>query len=255
MKICISDKKKRDTFVSLFQVIKNCSSIVNASFQEDCLHIQGLDKSHVCLYNLDLHKTWFSSYNTTKPINLSFDTSSFYSIISIKNDSQDLIIETDDSNEDILQIFFDSKKGEFKKSFKLPLIDYDYQEMQIPEVEYDAEFSLSSKEITEMFSQLSNFGSDINIRCSEDQVSLTTNGVAGEMKVDILVDDMTSYGIVEDEIVDLTYSLVYVNKMCTTNKLSNEIDFSLSNQCPMKIHYHLGDDSSLVFFIAPKMDD
>ena len=43
--------------------------------------------------------------------------------------------------------------------------------------------------------------------------------------------------------------------MCITNKLSTDVDFSLSNDMPMKIRYDLGDDSSIMFFIAPKMND
>jgi proliferating cell nuclear antigen len=264
MRICIRDKKKKEIFVSLFQVIKSCSTLINATFEEEALRIQGLDKSHICLYNVKLDKSWFTEYelsdisSSSSSLKLCFDTNAFHSIISIKNDNQDLIIQTDDENQDIMQIYFESsetKKGEFKKSFKLPLVDYEYDEMHIPEVDYDAEFSLSSKEMTEMFSQLSNFGNDIIITCSEEEVSLTTNGSTGEMMVDIPVDDLTSYSVIEGEKIVLTYSLIYINKMCITNKLSNEIDFSLSNQCPMRIHYDLGNNSSLVFFIAPKMDE
>jgi proliferating cell nuclear antigen PCNA len=126
--------------------------------------------------------------------------------------------------------------------------------MNIPVVDYDAEFSLSTKLIFDIFSQLNNFGTDIVIKCSQEDISLTTNGSTGEMKVDIPMDDLNSYSIIEDEEITLTYSLAYINKMCITNKLSNDVDFSLSNECPMKISYNLGDDSSLVFFIAPKMD-
>jgi hypothetical protein len=43
--------------------------------------------------------------------------------------------------------------------------------------------------------------------------------------------------------------------MCLTNKLSNEIQFSISGKYPMKIRYDLGDDSSIVFYIAPKLAD
>ena len=39
------------------------------------------------------------------------------------------------------------------------------------------------------------------------------------------------------------------------NKLSNDIEFSLSNNCPMKMSYDLGDNSLLQFFMAPKMND
>jgi proliferating cell nuclear antigen len=164
----------------------------------------------------------------------------------------------EDAGQETLHIKFDSpdaKKGDFKKSFKMPLADYDYDEMHIPEVDYDAEFSLSSKQISEMFSQLSNFGSDIIIKCSEEDISLNTNGATGEMRVDIPIDDLTSYSIVEGAEIKLTYSLAYMNKMCITNKLSTDIDFSLSNDRPMKIEYSLGEDSSMVFFIAPKVED
>jgi hypothetical protein len=106
-----------------------------------------------------------------------------------------------------------------------------------------------------MFSQLSNFGNDIIIKCSEEEISLTTNGVSGEMRVDIPIDDLSGYSIIEGEEIILTYSLSYINKMCITNKLSNDIEFSLSNNCPMKISYDLGDNSLLQFFMAPKIND
>ena len=159
---------------------------------------------------------------------------------------------------DVLYVNFESieaKKGDFKKSFKMPLAEYEYEEMNIPTVDYDADFSLLSKQITDMFSQLNNFGNDIIINCSETSISLTTNGITGEMRVDIPIDDLSSYSIVEGEDITLTYSLAYINKMCITNKLSADVEFSLSNDCPMKISYDLGDDSSMIFFMAPKMND
>jgi hypothetical protein len=75
------------------------------------------------------------------------------------------------------------------------------------------------------------------------------------MLVNIPIEDLTEYSIIEDEIIELTYSLNYIHKMCITNKLSSDIEFSLSRKFPMKISYNLGDDSSLIFFIAPKITE
>jgi len=266
MNIQINDKRKKDVFVSLFQILKNCSSVISATFSSDSLHIQGMDKSHICLFDAKINSQWFNGYEINNKINISFDSNVFYSIISTKSDSQDLIIKMEDDNCDILHINFfpqekETKKGDvkgndcFKKFFKMPLIEYEYEEMAIPSVEYDAEFSLSSKQISDMFTQLNNFGNDIIIKCSEEEISLTTNGVSGEMRVDIPIDDLTSYSIVEGDKIILTYSLSYINKMCITNKLSNDVDFSLSNNCPMNIRYDLGDNSVLHFFMAPKMNE
>ena len=258
MRIQISDKKKKDIFVSIFQVLKNCSSLICVMFETELVHIQGMDKSHVCLFDVKLHKNWFTNYDIIDSTKICFDSNVFHSIISTKSENQDLIIKMNSDDQDVLYVNFESievKKGDFKKSFKMPLVEYEYEEMNIPVVDYDAEFSLSSKQISDMFSQLNNFGNDIIINCSETSISLTTNGITGEMRVDIPIDDLSSYSIVEGEDITLTYSLAYINKMCITNKLSTDIEFSLSNECPMKINYNLGDDSSLVFFIAPKMNE
>ena len=258
MRIQITDKKKKDIFVSVFQVLKNCSSLICVMFETELVHIQGMDKSHVCLFDVKLHKNWFTNYDIIDSTKICFDSNVFHSIISTKSENQDLIIKMNSDEQDVLYVNFESieaKKGDFKKSFKMPLAEYEYEEMNIPTVDYDADFSLLSKQITDMFSQLNNFGNDIIINCSETSISLTTNGITGEMRVDIPIDDLSSYSIVEGEDITLTYSLAYINKMCITNKLSADVEFSLSNDCPMKISYDLGDDSSMIFFMAPKMND
>jgi proliferating cell nuclear antigen len=256
MKITISNKNKKDLFVSLFQVLKNCSTLVSVIFETDKLHIQGMDKSHVCLFDVNIQQKWFDEYVVEEKTNVSFDTNIFHLIISTKQDSHDIIIhKVEEDNLNIDLVSKEHAKGEFNKYFKISLTDYDYQLMNVPDVYYDAEFSISSKKICEIVSQMMTFGTNINIKCSEEKIDLITNGITGEMLVNIPIEDLTEYCIIEGEEIKLSYSLSYINKMCLTNKLSNEINFYISGQYPMKIQYALGDDSYIIFFIAPKISD
>jgi len=257
MLIEIKDKKKKDTFISIFHILKNSSLQINATFNNNLCHIQGMDKSHVCLFDLILKDKWFNLFNVSNTINLSFDSNMFYSIISTKSDEQNLII-TKNENDDFLSIELTtngSKKCDYDKYFKIQLIEYDYEEMNIPQTNYDAELSLPSKKVNDMLLQLGNFGNDLNIICTDECVDFKTKGTSGEMRVNIPIDDMNSYSVLQDEAVNLTYSLQYITKMCITNKLSTDINFNLSNECPMKINYDLGDDSLLTFYIASKISD
>jgi len=256
MKVTITDRHKKDIFVALFQTLKNCSALLSVNFEVNKLHIQGLDKSHVCLFDVSIQKNWFCHYEVSGETQVCFDSSIFHSVISTKQESHDIIIHSD--GEDSLSISLVAKehlKGEFDKYFKIPLAEYDYQEMNIPVVDYDAEFSISSKKICEIVSQMMTFGNDVNVKCSEDKIDLITNGVTGEMLVNIPIEDLTEYSIVEGEQIDITYSLSYINKMCLTNKISNEVKISIVSELPMKISYDLGDDSNLTFYIAPKITD
>jgi proliferating cell nuclear antigen len=255
MNITINDKKKKELFISTFQLLKSSATHINATFNSTSMHIQGMDKSHICFFDLDLKKDWFSSYDVNEQIELCFDSGIFYSMISTKGEDQQLVIKkiVDDSLS--IELLNGDKKSDYSKYFTMPLVEHEYDELNIPETEYDAELSLPAKKVTDMLSQLSNFGDDLNIKCSDDFVDFKTSGTSGEMRVNIPVDDMSSYSVIEGENINLTYSLIYISKMCITNKLSSDIDFCLSNECPMKIKYDLGDDSSLLFYIAPKISD
>ena len=258
MKIVISDKAKKDIFVALFQTLKNCSSIITINFELGRMYIQGMDKSHVCLFDVALLNTWFQEFEIDKPFTISFDSTIFFTIINSKQDSNDIIIKKNSDDEDNLFVELLSQKhskGEFNKYFKIPLVEYEYDLMGIPSVDYDAEFSIHSKKICEIVSQMMVFGTDILIKCSEEKIDLITNGVTGEMLVNIPIEDLTQYSIVEGEEIQLSYSLSYIHKMCLTNKLSSEIDFFVSADSPMKLKYDLGNDSYIEFYIAPKVND
>lgn len=257
MNIVINDKTKKDIFVSLFQMLKNCTNIVCVYFEKERFFIQGMDKSHVCLFNIEIISSWFYKYDVQNEKILSFDTSIFHTIISAKQDTHDIIIHTEDNDTDNLYIDLASHnlKSDFNKYFKIPLADYEQDIMNIGNIEYDAEFSINSKKICDIFSQMIFFGKDINIKCSEDKMDIVTDGITGEMRVNIPIDDLCEFSIVEGNELNLKYSLTYMNKMCLTNKLTDDISFSISNQSPMKIKYDLGDNSSILFFIAPKVND
>lgn len=256
MKFSIFENK--NIFIALFGILKNTSSYICLYFDDNKIHLQGMDKSHVCLFDVYLHKEWFDTYIKEQEgvENICIDTSIFYTIISSSHDDHVIHLNCD-SKLDILQIDLLTKctKGEFNKFFKIPLANIEYDLIEIPIVEYDTDFSINAKKILEITSQMINFGNDINIQCSEENINLLTIGISGEMMVKIPMDDLNEYSICEGEIINNTYSLNYIHKMCVSSKLCNQIEFSISMKFPMKIKYDLGNKSSLMFFIAPKVID
>lgn len=258
MKLYIQNKIKKELFIAIFQSLKNCNSIITLLFREDGLFIQGMDKSHVCMFELLLKKTWFQMYeNVDNDKVLSLDSQTFFTVLNFLNDSFAMEIyqigEENFLNIDLIKM--DGITGEFNKYFRIPLADVDNEVLSLPNIDYDAEFTINSKKICEITSQMLLFGTDMEIECSEEKIQFITNGVTGDMSVNIPMDDLKEYSITEGEIIQLKYSLTYINKMCLSSKLSLNVDFSISCDYPMKIHYDLEEDSFLNFHIAPKIVD
>jgi len=259
MHLTISDKSKKDIFISLFQLLKSCSSAITIYFNNDHIYIQGMDKSHVCLFEIKIGSSWFNSYEVLEEnISICLCTQFFYNILSLNEERHTIHLHCD-STEDLdllsIDLIIKESKGEYNKYFKMPLCDMEDNILEINPGEYDAEFSISAKKISDIISQLTIFGNIMDIKCSEEKIELISNGGSGEMLVKIPIDDLSEFSISEGETINVAYSLNYIHKMCITTKLSNEINFFVSADKPLKIMYDLGENNFVHFFIAPKIND
>jgi proliferating cell nuclear antigen PCNA len=274
MQLSIENKSKMEMFVALFQLLKNWGSYLNLQFEKTHLYIQTMDKSHICLSSIIIKSNWFSSYTIEDPTNISIDSTNFavmmnYALKHCKmeinfdheSDPDKLFINL--SNNKDTNIVDDSKKTKTKKPkevqnkfdhfFELGLIDVEFDTLGIPEVEYDVDFTMKSENFCELISELAVFGSNLNIICTDDTLEFNASGDTGKLKVNIPIDDLNEYAIAEDDSIDISYSLNHIGKMCLSTKLGQHVSLSISSEYPMAIKYDLGDESSVAFYIAPKI--
>jgi len=261
--ILVLDQKKATTLATILQLLKICSDQTAFIMKEDHVHIQVMDKSHICICDCNLYYSWFST-GTTPPLAGSdtnifvLATATFYSIISsITSDQQRLQIAFD-PNVDTFTVdvlYAVTNKEHINKHYTLPLTGTEAEIMDIPECEYITEFSMGVKTVSDIFTQMSLFGEGVNIRCTEDTVYILSSGDGhkGTVEVAISTNDFDEYAI--DQGADFTtqYSLALLNKLCITTKLVPDVKIFISNNMPMKILYSLGGDSIVQFFLAPKI--
>jgi proliferating cell nuclear antigen PCNA len=259
MRLIIENKSKLETFVGIFQLLKNWSSHVNMQFEKDKLYIQSIDKSHICFANIEIKNNWFSEFDCSTNHKISVDSTQLAILMSyaLKHNKLELKVEEECEADKLCINFLSSKenKGGFEHFFELNLIDVNEYSLEIPNVDYDVEFTIPSKKLVDVLLELNTFGSDLNIKCSETLVELNANGDFTKLKVNIPIDDLDEYVINEGEDINLSFSLNHLSKMCTSMKLSSTINVSLSLSSPMLLKYNLGDDSNVSFFIAPKISD
>jgi proliferating cell nuclear antigen len=257
MLLTIENKTKQETFVALFQLLKNWSSHINMLFEKDRLYIQCMDKSHICLADIEIKDLWFTKYECIKNTKISVDSTNFAIIINYASKHNILEFRFDDDSDcDKLYINFlngKENKNSFDHFFELNLIEIDDENLSIPAVEYDVDFSIESKKFVEVLSELNTFGTNLNIKCNENVLELNACSETSKLKVNIPIDDLNEFAIEEEGQLDISFSLNHICKMCTSIKLSSTLDVSLSSEFPMLLKYNLGDESKVVFYVAPKV--
>jgi proliferating cell nuclear antigen len=267
MRLIIEDKSKQEIFVAIFQLLKNWSSHIIMHFETERLYIQSMDKSHICLADIEINNKWFSSYDCSSNNNISVDSNQFAVLMNyaLKHDSVELKFEDEVAPEKLYMNFLNEKekKGSFDHFFELNLIDVEEDGLGIPDVEYDVEFTIDSKKLVDVLSELFIVGQDLNITCNDNIVELNSSGDSAKLKVNIPVSELNEYAISEEYVVsegknqglNISFSLSHICKMCATVKLGAMINVSLSSEYPMSLQYNLGDESNVVFYIAPKVTE
>lgn len=277
MQIIIDNPVKFECFTTIFQHIRNFTEFVNIFFRPNGIYIQTMDNSHVSILELNIPKEWFSTYECDEDETLGINISILHKILATKEKSQILNIVYDkDADSDKLQLHFTNgtsnpqeekpaKKSKktalpetknYETHFEIPLVDLDVEQMDIPQIEYQAEFSLASTNFSNIVNQLKMFGDTMDIECSEEKIVLYSHcAESGKMSVEINIEDLTEFSINEGEELKLSFSLSYLHHICAFNKLTKEIDIKLCDSYPLSASYHFGEEAKMNFYLAPKMDD
>jgi proliferating cell nuclear antigen len=254
MKLTIDEKSKQEVFIAIFQLLKNWGSFVNMNFESDKMFIQTMDKSHICLADIFVSSSWFSTYKCDTPCRISVDSSSFALLMScgLKHDSIELIF--DDTDKLYINLFDVKEKKEiFNHYYELRLGEVDEEKLGIPEVEYDVDMQIETKKLADVLSELAAIGPDLNVKCSEDAVELIASGNTCNLRV--VMDDISEFAITEGAKIDVSFSLSHVHKMCVSTKISGMVSVSISNEYPIIFKYDLGDGCKATFYVAPKISD
>ena len=141
--------------------------------------------------------------------------------------------------------------------FDMVLINIDEQLMEIPEVDYSADITMKSSQFKDYVTEISKFGSDLSVDCSES-IILLTKGEMGDYRVILPQDTLEEFLMEEGETVAVSYNLSYVKFISNLVKVTKLLTFNVSNQFPMRVSYCLDDSdkkNKIDFYVAPKISE
>lgn len=255
MHFLISNSDKLETFVQIFQILKNWSNHITLSIFRDKLTMQMMDKSKVCLADITLDKDWFTSYSSddTDNLQISIDSTLFANLMKFAPQNKTIEVKYNETDPDNIHVSF-LNPGQFDHYYTLCLIEVEHESLNIPLVEYDVDFSLQSEKLIAVCNELCATGSEFKIMCDENNVEFYTKGDTTTLKLTVSVDDLDEYSMTSDVLdLNVSFSVSHVTKLCLSKKISESLCVSVSNSYPMRIKYEFDAKSFVSFYIAPKL--
>ena len=258
MKLVIEDSKTAEQLNVLFTNLCWLSDYVTIHKEERGLHMQGMDSSHVCMFDIVLTPKWFTTYEEDDEDveMISVPARIFNKVLSTYNKDQHIVIEIS-TNGDKLNMEFTGGKTSCDKYFEIPLVHLEQELMNIPQEESQADIVMTSKKLTDLVSQFEIFDQVLSFQMSEEKVLMKAEGTEGSMIAKLSLEDeqLIDYCIEEELELNVSFSLNYVKRMTGFSKVASEVTLGLSAERPMFMIYDLGNSSSLRLVLAPKIGE
>ena len=277
MKLTLQHPIKVSKFSAIFQHLKQLVECIAIYFSVDGLYIQGMDSTQICLFECKLTNDWFDEYEFFPNIDdprVCINTAILHKVISAIDEKHKIELSYSGQT-DILNIKFgDPNDNVFNKCFEISLMDLDTELMTIPRKEAQVDLTIDTSNFSKLISQLLIFSDTLTLHFTDEDIKFRAEGSEGAMNSKIDLEDVKEYAIGESSTLSQSYSLTYINMMCSFGKLNKSIIMGFSSDMPMSLIYDLGDDNNdsdtsdsdieketevkkdfVGFYLAPKLDD
>ena len=255
MQLAIEDVKRSECFQIIFQNIRTFTDKFCINFDSEKVYIQGMDDSHVAVFEVMLKKEWFKEYVCENSFTIGIHGAILSKILNTRDSIQHIIMKCDNDNPDNMDISFTHPSNSFDKHFQMPLIDYDSEMMDIPACDYSVNMEIESKDWKKIVDQLANFGDSIHFACKEDSVHLISGGIEGKMDINILSDKIETYEVDEDCDMNTHFQLRYLQTMSNFQKINKYINIMMSEDIPCCCKFKMDEYNYVQFYLAPQIGD
>lgn len=289
-----------ELFKSIINILKDSITEANIFFLKSqngvpSIFISETDSTKNVLVDLKMDGKYFTRYHAVESqTKIGINMILFSNVLRAVEKDDTLILRVLKNKEDIIQILYPKKSKEInienkeeneeesqkKKKSKnytkkknktkgkirmpkdeLKLIELDINRLRIPEQDYDAIVTIYSSEFVKICKNMSIAGSDVEIRCYDNNVSFTSFGDMINREV-IYEDDNSDERLValtnngsEDKIIKGKYDLKNFLSFIKCCGFCEYIWIHMINNSPLVIEYDLENIGKMKIMIGPVMDD
>ncbi len=246
-----SQLKNGSVLKNVFESIKDLVDQGTFICSKRGVEFKTLDSSHIVYIHISMKKGGFEKFSCEKEngeTTFSADITTMIKVLKWIKGGEELEWNV---TEDKMEFVIGEDKA---KKFNLRLIDLEYEELEISEIDYDCKLTMSTSDFSTTFKDLSLFSDDVMIKTNDDnELVLSVSGIIGDGSVIIKNDCSTTIDIKDS--FNLKYSLPYILNFTKASSLADNVTIYFSNNSPAIFEYKIEKYGFLKFYLAPKDSD
>ncbi|NPA47256.1 MAG: DNA polymerase sliding clamp [Thermococci archaeon] len=237
-------------FADLIATASNLIDEAAFRISEDGVFMRAMDPSRVVLIDLSLPSSVFSRFEVEEPETIGINMDHFKKVLKRGKSKDVLILRKGEEN--FLEVVFE---GTAKRTFKLPLIDVDELDLELPELPFTARVVLLGEVLKEAVRDASLVSDAIKFLAKENEFVMKAEGETNEVEIKLTLEDEGLLDLEVEEETSSAYGISYLADMIKGFGKADEVTLRFGNEMPLEMDYFIRDEGKLVFLLAPRVEE
>lgn len=243
----------------ILDAVKDLITDANLLCTEDGIQLQAMDTAHVALVCFTLLTDAFSLYSCDETVTLGVNTVVFARILKCADNNDAVLLKTS-ADGSKLHITFESPSGSRSSHFEMNLMNLNADNYHIPDTEYTTCVKMPSNEFTRVLRDLQAFGDTCKLEIKKSAIEFHVEGDAGKVSMTLKEDkthkEPNQWTEVETEDpIRMDFPLKYLAVFSKAQGIADQVALYLLEGLPMYVMYDMGDQGSVGYYLAPKIQE
>ncbi|HIP75297.1 MAG TPA: DNA polymerase sliding clamp, partial [Thermococcus paralvinellae] len=217
---------------------------------EDGISMRAMDPSRVVLIDLNLPAEIFSKYEVDGEETIGVNMDHFKKILK-RGKSKDILI-LKKGEENFLEV---TLQGTATRTFRLPLIEVEELELELPELPFTAKAIVLGEVLKEAVKDASLVSDSLKFIARENEFIMKAEGETNEVEIKLTLEDEGLLDLDVQEETKSAYGISYLADMVKGIGKADEVIIQFGNDMPLQMDYPVRDNGRLTFLLAPRVEE
>lgn len=240
----LTQSVKVEQFVTIFSNLKGFTEYITLRLEEDKIFVQGMDNSHISMFEINLSKEWFDEYSLETELVVGISTDTLQKILSTRKQQHGIMFDNITEEKLTVSLFdttnTDTKKKIYPKEFTISLVDLDIEDMHVPDQDHDVDIEFQSKHLKSLLDEIVMFNDTLTFTCNDDEVIFQCKNDMCTFNTNIPTDQLSYFSY--REAPKLAFNVKYLHMFLQFNKLNHNVWLHLNENSPLRCKYLLDSD-------------
>jgi proliferating cell nuclear antigen len=223
--------------------------------------MQAMDSSHVSMVSIKFVATeMFDDYKCSETTNIALSIKNLLTVMKLSTKDSVVKFVQKNPTDDRLTIGITSKDKKTNFLFDLNLMDIECEELDLPDHVTGWKLNVNFTDIANVTNNMGEFGDVVSL-CfgisTKDELLYQMEGGTGVVTgaIQLNSSEWTGGGTTPLETITLKLSMRLLKNYLTSRDISDTVELVMGQDIPFCMSYSTGEQSTVTFYIAPKIEE